>query len=162
MRVNNATLTGEASPVSRDTAVHQENDLLRSRNVLLAGKSLTTGEATALVFATGMHTAFGRIARLTQTTTDVPSPLQTEIARLSRLIAILAVTIGVFVFASAHSSACRLAPVLSLRLASSRERAGRITSDRDAGDGHGVAANGTAAHAGATPCQCRNTRVRLR
>ena len=98
VRVNNATLTGEASPVSRDTAVQQENDLLRNRNVLLAGTSLTTGEATALVFATGMHTAFGGIARLTQATTDVPSPLQTEIARLSRLIAILAVTIGLFVF----------------------------------------------------------------
>ena len=29
-----------------------------------------TGEATALVFATGMHTAFGEIAHLTQSTAD--------------------------------------------------------------------------------------------
>ena len=98
VRVNNATVTGEARPVSRDAGVCDENDLLRSRNVLLAGTSLTTGEAKALVFATGMHTVFGGIARLTQTTTDVPSPLQKEIAALSRLIAILAVTIGLLVF----------------------------------------------------------------
>ena len=44
-----------------------------------------------------MHTVFGGIARLTQATTDAPSPLQKEIATLSRLIAILAVT-GLLVF----------------------------------------------------------------
>ena len=98
VRVNNATVTGEARPVSRDAYPSEEPDLLRSRNVLLAGTSLTTGEAKALVVATGMHTVFGGIARLTQITTDVPSPLQNEIAALSRVIAILAVTIGLLVF----------------------------------------------------------------
>ena len=98
IRVNNATVTGEARPVSRDTRVSPETDLLRSRNVLLAGTSVTTGEAKALVFATGMHTAFGGIAHLTQATVDVPSPLQREIVTLSRLIAMLAVGIGLVVF----------------------------------------------------------------
>jgi calcium-translocating P-type ATPase len=98
VRVSNATVTGEARPVSRDTKPSTETELLRSRNVLLAGTSITSGEAMALVFATGMHTAFGRIAHLTQTTADVPSPLQKEIATLSRLIAALAVAIGVVVF----------------------------------------------------------------
>ena len=98
VRVNNATITGEARPVSRDARPSTETDLLRSRNVLLAGTSVTTGEAKALVFATGMHTAFGKIAHLTQTTADPPSPLQKEIAALSRVIAALAVTIGLVVF----------------------------------------------------------------
>jgi calcium-translocating P-type ATPase len=98
VRVNNATVTGEARPVSRDARPSTEEDLLRSRNVILAGTSMTTGEAKALVFATGMHTAFGGIARLTQTTTDAPSSLQKEIASLSRLIAVLAVAIGFVVF----------------------------------------------------------------
>ena len=65
---------------------------------MLAGTSVTAGEARALVFATGMHTAFGKIAHLTQTTVDVPSPLQNEIATLSRLIAVLSVPLGVVVF----------------------------------------------------------------
>jgi calcium-translocating P-type ATPase len=98
VRVNNATVTGEARPVSRDAGPGTSDDLLRSRNVLLAGTSMTTGEATAVVFATGMHTVFGGIARLTQSTTDAPSPLQTDIAALSRLIAALAVAIGLAVF----------------------------------------------------------------
>jgi calcium-translocating P-type ATPase len=98
VRVNNATVTGEARPTSRETKASAETDLLRSRNVLLAGTSVTSGEATALVFATAMHTAFGKIAHLTQTTVDVPSPLQQEIVGLSRLIAALAVTVGAVVF----------------------------------------------------------------
>jgi calcium-translocating P-type ATPase len=98
VRVNNATLTGEARPVSRDIRGDADRDLLRTRNVLLAGTAMMAGEAKALVFATGMHTAFGNIARLTQSTVDRPSPLQTEIAVLSRLIAALAVAIGLLVF----------------------------------------------------------------
>jgi sodium/potassium-transporting ATPase subunit alpha len=98
VRVNNATVTGEARAVSRDASTGTDSDLLRSRNVLLAGTSVTAGETKALVFATGMHTVFGGIARLTQTTSDVPSPLQTEIATLSRLIACLALAIGLVVF----------------------------------------------------------------
>ena len=98
LRVNNATVTGEATPVPRDASACADGDLLRSRNVLLAGTSITTGEAKALVFATGMHTVFGGIARLTQTTSDTPSPLQNEIAALSRLIATLALSIGIVVF----------------------------------------------------------------
>ena len=98
VRVNTATVTGEARPVSRAAEASAEADLLRSRNVLLAGTSLTSGEAKALVFATGMRTAFGTIARLTQSTTDAPSPLQHEIATLSRVIAALAVVIGLAVF----------------------------------------------------------------
>jgi len=99
VRVNNATVTGESQPVSKDAATETGDDLLHSRNVLLAGTSLVGGEATALVFATGMQTAFGRIARLTQGTTDAPSPLLGEISRLSRLIAVLALGLGIAVFA---------------------------------------------------------------
>ncbi|HET9359693.1 MAG TPA: cation-transporting P-type ATPase [Vicinamibacterales bacterium] len=98
VRVSNATVTGEARPESRDARPSTEPDVLRSRNVLLAGTSVVSGEARALVFATGMHTVFGGIARLTQTTADAPSPLQKEIATLSRLIGALAVAIGLLVF----------------------------------------------------------------
>ena len=103
VRVNNATITGEARPISRDARPSDETDVLRSRNVVLAGTSVTTGEATALVFATGMRTAFGKIAHLTQTTADTSSPLQQEIASLSRLIAVLAVAIGALVFATGQA-----------------------------------------------------------
>lgn len=98
VRVNTATITGESRPVSRTAGDGAASDLLQSRNVMLAGTSMTSGEAKALVFSTGMRTAFGQIARLTQTTADVVSPLQKEIATLSRLIAVVSVLIGAAVF----------------------------------------------------------------
>ncbi len=98
VRVNNATVTGESLPKARNTEPCKEEDLLLARNVLLAGTSLVSGEARAAVFATGMHTEFGKIAHLTQTAREAPSPLQREIARVSRLVAGLASLLGVIFF----------------------------------------------------------------
>ncbi len=98
-RVNNAAVTGESSPQARDAAPSAADDLIDSRNVVLAGTSMVSGQAKAVVFATGMHTEFGRIAHLTQTAAEEVSPLRKEIAHLSRLTAILAVLIGLSFFA---------------------------------------------------------------
>ncbi|HWO99169.1 MAG TPA: cation-transporting P-type ATPase [Methylococcus sp.] len=98
LRVNNATVTGESLPQGRDPQPSSEELLLHSRNVLLAGTSLVSGEGKAVVFATGMHTEFGKIAHLTQIAREEVSPLQREIVRLSRLIALLAFTLGVGFF----------------------------------------------------------------
>ncbi len=98
MRVNLATITGESLPKARNAAPSAEDDPLRSHNVLLAGSSVVSGEGRALVFATGMHTEFGRIARLTQAEAEPPSPLQREIARVSRLVAALATVLGAVFF----------------------------------------------------------------
>jgi calcium-translocating P-type ATPase len=98
-RVNNAAVTGESLPKARDAAASAADDLIESKNILLAGTSMVTGQAKAVVFATGMHTEFGKIAHLTQTAADEVSPLRKEIAHLSRLTAILAVLIGLSFFA---------------------------------------------------------------
>jgi P-type E1-E2 ATPase len=98
VRVNNATVTGESLPASRDAEPCDEPEPMHSRNTLLAGTSLVSGEAKALVFATGSHSAFGKIARLTQVTADTISPLQIEIVRVSRIVAGLALALGVTFF----------------------------------------------------------------
>jgi calcium-translocating P-type ATPase len=98
VRVNNATVTGESLPKARDARPSAEDDPLRAKNVLLAGTSVVSGEARAVVFATGMRTAFGAIAHLTQISGEVLSPLQREIVRLSRVVAVLAVALGVVFF----------------------------------------------------------------
>jgi magnesium-transporting ATPase (P-type) len=51
-----------------------------------------------MVYATGMRTEFGKIAHLTQTAGEPSSPLQREIARLSRIVAALATSMGVAMF----------------------------------------------------------------
>lgn len=98
VRVNNATITGESLSKTRTTERSTEQDVQNSANVLLAGTIMVSGEARALVYATGMHSEFGKIAHLTQVTDAALSPLQLEIVRLSRFIAILSVFIGVVFF----------------------------------------------------------------
>jgi len=92
VRVNTANLTGESRPQSRDTT--QTSSEVPQHDILHIGTSLISGEAKALVYATGMHTEFGNIARLTQIAREPLSPLQKEIARLSRLIALFATLLG--------------------------------------------------------------------
>ena len=99
VRANNSAVTGESVPLVRDAAASDVDEPVLSKNTLLAGTSIVSGQAKAVVFATGMHTEFGKIARLTQTDGKAASPLRRELARLSRFIALLAILIGVLVFA---------------------------------------------------------------
>lgn len=98
LRVNTATVTGESLPQSRAAAAHEHEEYFRSKNVLLAGTLVVSGHARALVFATGGHSAFGEIARQTQAVEERLSPLQIEIVRLSRLVAVMALSLGVVFF----------------------------------------------------------------
>ncbi len=98
VRVNNANVTGESLPQARDALPSVEEELLRSRNTLLAGTILVAGQTKALVFATGMHTEFGKIAHLTQRPRERMSPLQQEIVRLSRLVALFSLGLGLVFF----------------------------------------------------------------
>ncbi len=98
VQVNNATLTGESFPQPRNAEPSADTELLHASNVLLAGTSVASGKGKAVVFATGMHTEFGKIARLTQAGGEVVSPLRQEIVHLSRLIVLLAVLIGLIFF----------------------------------------------------------------
>ncbi|MBI5439485.1 MAG: cation-transporting P-type ATPase [Nitrosomonadales bacterium] len=98
VRVNTANLTGESKPMARDAVSEQEEQAALRRDILHAGTSLISGEAKAMVYATGMHTEFGNIARLTQAACEPLSPLQKEIVRLSRLVALFATLLGVIFF----------------------------------------------------------------
>ncbi len=98
LRVNTATVTGESLPRARNADPSTEDAALYAKNVLLAGTSVVSGQARAVVYATGMRTEFGRIAQLTQSAGKQASPLQREIARLSHIVAALATGMGVTLF----------------------------------------------------------------
>ena len=98
LRVNTATVTGESLPKARSPEPNGEESLLFARNIVLAGTEVVSGQARAVVYATGMHTEFGRIAHLTQVAGEPGSPLQREIARLSRIVAMLACGVGITFF----------------------------------------------------------------
>jgi len=91
-----AALTGESLPVVRHVVPgHARVPLLQAPDLLFSGTSCTGGEATAVVYATGMNTELGRIASLSQRTEREESPLEGQVRRVARLIAFVAVGTGV-------------------------------------------------------------------
>ncbi|MFZ4626670.1 MAG: HAD-IC family P-type ATPase, partial [Rhodoferax sp.] len=65
LRVNLSTLTGESLPKARNAEPDPDATALNARNLLLAGTLVVAGQCRAVVFATGMHSEFGKIAHLT-------------------------------------------------------------------------------------------------
>jgi sodium/potassium-transporting ATPase subunit alpha len=56
VRVNNAAVRGESMPLVRDAGASDADETIRAKNTLLAGTSIVSGPAKAVVFAAGMHT----------------------------------------------------------------------------------------------------------
>ncbi len=103
LTVNNASLTGESEPVLRSSEPF-EGDPINSPNIAFAGTTIVSGNGVGVVYATGMRTEFGRIALLTETVTPGLSPLQKEINRLTRIVAVIATVTGVLFLAIGYLS----------------------------------------------------------
>ena len=95
VEVDMSTLTGESLPVRRSVfAGETDVPLLQAADLLFSGTSCTAGEATAVVFATGMRTELGRIAALSQRVGHQDSPLEVQVKRVAWLIALVALGMG--------------------------------------------------------------------
>jgi calcium-translocating P-type ATPase len=95
VEVDMSTLTGESVPVTRSAdAVDGKMPLLQAQEVVFSGTVCTGGAAEALVTATGMGTELGRIAALSQRVGRDESPLERQVKRVARLIALVAVGAG--------------------------------------------------------------------
>jgi calcium-translocating P-type ATPase len=100
VEVDMSPLTGESQPVTRSADRSQPAAaLLEAEDLVFAGTLCTGGDAQAIVYGTGMHTQLGRIAALSQTVVDEPSPLQRQVKGAAQLIALVAVGLGVTFFA---------------------------------------------------------------
>ena len=101
LRTNNANLTGEAMPAQRTAEASLREGLseVERPNLVFAGTSIVAGTGRAVVYDTGMTTQFGRIANLTQTVSEPPSPLLVQLERLTRRMSLLAIGLGIVVTA---------------------------------------------------------------
>ncbi len=97
LRVDMSTLTGESRPLRRQAGPGESNGL-EARDRVFAGTHVFSGAAEALVTATGMATELGRIARLTQSAPRRSSPLEQQMTRVTRVVAVLSVTLGAAFF----------------------------------------------------------------
>lgn len=100
LRVNNANLTGEAMPARKTAEASLRPDLteVEQTNLVFAGTSVAAGTGRAVIYSTGPMSQFGRIARLTQEAPTRRSHLQQEMSRVTRLLTLVALGIGVWAF----------------------------------------------------------------
>ncbi len=98
-KVNSFVFTGESRPKEKKSLVSQADDLTLAeiRNLVFAGESIVTGEAKAVVTATGMETELGKIASLTQKVHEEKTPLQKQMIHLGRMVTLLSLAIGTVV-----------------------------------------------------------------
>jgi magnesium-transporting ATPase (P-type) len=100
LRVDQSTLSGESHPVRKTSEVVLRGDLARTEtpNLVFAGTNVAAGVGKAIIFATGMDSEFGKIAHLTQSVGEEPSPLQKELGRITKTVTVLATSIGLAFF----------------------------------------------------------------
>jgi P-type Ca2+ transporter type 2C len=100
LEVQESALTGEAQPVAKSaTAEVDPGAALGDRaTAVFMNTTVTRGRGEVVVTATGMHTETGRIARMLGEAEPEPTPLQSQIAELSRTLALIAVAVILVVF----------------------------------------------------------------
>ncbi|NTV40021.1 MAG: HAD-IC family P-type ATPase, partial [Demequinaceae bacterium] len=119
LRVAEAVLTGESAPVQKSTEpLSSPAELAERTCMVFGGTAVTRGTGRAIVTATGMATETGRIARLLGETEPDPTPLQREIAHLSRTLGIAVLTVATIVIGTVWltSDVTTLAQVVSILL----------------------------------------------
>ncbi|WP_198808511.1 cation-translocating P-type ATPase [Leptolyngbya sp. BL0902] len=117
-----SVLTGESLPVARNAYPVRQRVALPVRggqplerpgeqpqvekanpaeisNLVLAGATVSSGRGMAVVYATGTHTEFGQVARITTEVVREPSTLEVQVNHIVRVITAIALTMGVLIFA---------------------------------------------------------------
>lgn len=98
LKLDEAPLTGESSPVEKDAnPLPADTPLAERRSVVYAGTTVTYGRGSAIVHSTGQRTEFGKIASLIRTAPKIKTPLEARIERLGRLLSIVVISVAVLI-----------------------------------------------------------------
>ncbi|MGQ0798196.1 MAG: cation-translocating P-type ATPase [Methanobacteriota archaeon] len=100
LRTNEASLTGESTPVGKIVAALPGQVFLGDRkNTVFMGTSVDGGRGKAVVVETGMRTELGKIAGLVQQETKEETPLQRQLDRLGKQLGVVVLAVAGFIFA---------------------------------------------------------------
>jgi len=95
LRVEEASLTGESVPVSKDDrdALPAEASLGDRHNMAFMSTVITYGRGQGLVVATGMQTEIGKIAEMLRGYKEELTPLQIKLEQLGRVLGVAALVV---------------------------------------------------------------------
>lgn len=95
LKINEASLTGEWLAVGKENVELPRDTVIGDRaNMIFMGTSVETGDAKAVIVATGLASEFGRIVSLVSETEEPKTPLQKAITKLSKLVGIFILFLG--------------------------------------------------------------------
>ncbi|MEM4336538.1 MAG: calcium-translocating P-type ATPase, SERCA-type [Candidatus Woesearchaeota archaeon] len=99
LETQEASLTGESSPVVKEVCVLSEKMIVSERrNMVFTGTIVTKGHAKAIVVATGMNTEIGKIAKMIQTAEPETTPLQKKLDIFAKKIGIFTIIASFVIF----------------------------------------------------------------
>ncbi|MEK9159560.1 MAG: cation-translocating P-type ATPase [Patescibacteria group bacterium] len=94
-----ASLTGESQPTEKTVDVLKKVSSLGDlKNCVFMGTVISQGHGVAIVVETGMNTEFGKIAHMVQSQHNEATPLQKQLDRLSKILALLVVGVAILMF----------------------------------------------------------------
>jgi len=101
LQAEEAPLTGESVAVEKQIEPLADSSLGSGdrTNMAFAGTAITYGRGRAVVVATGMNTEFGKIARMLQGIEQPRTPLQKNLDRVGRVLAVVALLIVIVIVA---------------------------------------------------------------
>ncbi|MTB87049.1 cation-translocating P-type ATPase [Aeromicrobium senzhongii] len=98
LRIQEASLTGESEAVTKNAATLAAPAPLAERHDMVhKGTAVVQGVGRAVVTAVGMSTEVGAIAEMLDATEEEPTPLQTEVSHISRMLGTAVVIIALVV-----------------------------------------------------------------
>ncbi|MEM2676026.1 MAG: HAD-IC family P-type ATPase, partial [Candidatus Bathyarchaeia archaeon] len=99
LKTDEATLTGESTPIDKTTEVIDEKTPVSDRrNMVFMGTHATYGRGKAIVVATGMNTEFGKIAEMVQAVEEEETPLKQKLERFAKKLALIIVIACAIIF----------------------------------------------------------------
>ena len=100
LKTDESSLTGESLPVEKDASIVFTDEVGVGDRVNMAYMStpVVYGRGEGVVVLTGMKTETGKIAKLLSESEDDTTPLQKQLAKLSKFLGILTIAIVVILF----------------------------------------------------------------
>jgi sodium/potassium-transporting ATPase subunit alpha len=103
--LNLSSLNGESAPAPRFSEPSKQENPLRAKNMVFAGTTVISGSGIAVVSAISNATEFGKIASLTKNVQKSLTPMQREIIRITRILTVIALIMGLIFFVLGFFSA---------------------------------------------------------
>jgi P-type Ca2+ transporter type 2C len=99
---NEFILTGESLPASKDHLFSTDKTLTLAeiKNCIYMGTTVARGDATGIVYATGLQTEIGKINSTSQTIKPARAPVQIEIADVAKKLTYITLIIAALLFIS--------------------------------------------------------------